>query len=288
MRKCSVLLMSLFITSATLHAQNLHVTLFGGFSNYQGDMQDKKFTLQESHPAGGVGVKYEITEQLSARANVNFGTVSADDKKSTNIHILERNLNFTTNITDIHLGLEYDLVNIYEHGFAPYIFAGVSVFTFNPYTHDSLGQKVYLQPLGTEGQGFYNGRKKYDLTQLAIPLGGGVKIAMSDNFTIGVEVGFRKLFTDYIDDLSMSYADQNQLLANNGPKAVELAFRGDELNKGLKYPPINTIRGNPKSKDWYYFSGITLAFRIVPGDEKYYSGKERSGKSRVNCPTRIL
>ena len=277
----------LIVATATLHAQNLHITLFGGFSNYQGDMQDKKFTLQESHPAAGIGVRYEITDQLSARANVTFGTVSADDKRSTNINILERNLNFTTNITDIHLGLEYDLISIYEHRVVPYIFGGVSVFTFNPYTHDTSGQKVYLQPLGTEGQGFYNGRKKYNLTQLAIPLGGGVKFAVSDNFTVGLEVGFRKLFTDYIDDLSMSYADQNQLLANNGPKAVELAFRGDELHTGLKYPPINTIRGNPKSKDWYYFSGITLAFRIVTGDEKYYSGKQHAGKSKLGCPTRV-
>lgn len=281
--------MVLMVSVATqLHAQNLHVTVFGGFSNYQGDMQDKKFTLQEAHPAGGIGIRYEITDQLSARAGILIGTVSADDKKSTSINILERNLNFTSPVNEIHLGLEYDLMNIYDRGFAPYIFAGAAVFKFNPSTIDSAGQKVYLQPLGTEGQGFYNGRKKYDLTQLSIPLGGGIKVALTDNFTVGFEVGFRKLFTDYIDDLSMSYADKDQLLTNNGPEAVQLAFRGDELKTGLKYPPINTIRGNPKSKDWYYFSGITLAFRIVTSSEKYYSGKDHAGKSRVGCPTRIL
>ena len=59
-----------------------------------------------------------------------------------------------------------------------------------------------LQPLGTEGEGFYKGEKKYNLTQLAIPIGGGFKYAISNNVRIGIEVGFRKLFTDYLDDVS--------------------------------------------------------------------------------------
>ena len=64
-------------------AQNLHVTVFGGFSNYQGDLQNKRFTLDQSHPAFGAGLLYEISDNLYARANVTFGKVSGDDKSNS-------------------------------------------------------------------------------------------------------------------------------------------------------------------------------------------------------------
>jgi hypothetical protein len=276
----------ILVSSAiNIRAQNFHVVVFGGVSNYQGDLQDQKYTFSQAHPAFGFGGLYEITDNLSARANVTFGTVSANDKDSKNINDIQRNLNFTSPITDINLGLEYDILSLNQHSVTPYIFAGISVFHFNPYTIDTAGHKVYLQPLGTEGQGFYPGRSKYSLTQIAIPFGGGFKFAINDNVRLGVEVGLRKLFTDYLDDVSMTYADKTQLLANNGAEAVELAFRGDELNKGLTYPTGGTIRGNPKSKDWYYFTMLTLSFRIPGGGEKYDGP---GGKSKVGCPTRVF
>lgn len=272
-----------FLSCAALPAQNFHITVFGGVSNYQGDLQDKKFTLQESHPAVGFGSLYEITDNLFARANVTFGTVSGDDKKSDQLDFRQRNLSFSSPITDVNLGLEYNLLNLYQHRLTPYIFAGISYFHFNPSAIDTSGKKVYLQPLGTEGEGFYDGRTTYSLNQIAIPFGGGFKFAITNNIHLGIEVGLRKLFTDYLDDVSATYADKNLLLTNNGPEAVALAFRGGELNTGLVYPPAGTVRGNPKSKDWYYFSVITLGFRIAS------SGDGGSGnRSQLRCPTRIL
>ena len=274
----------LFLSAINIQAQNFSVTVAAGASNYQGDLQDKKYTFQEAHPAFGFGGLYEITSNLSARASVTFGTVSGNDKTSDNTYILQRNLNFTSPITDVQFGLEYNILNLYQHRLTPYIFAGISVFHFDPWTIDDSGHKVYLQPLGTEGEGFYDGRQKYALTQVAIPFGGGLKFAITDNVRIGVEVGLRKLFTDYLDDVSTTYVDKNLLLANNGPEAVELAFRGNELNTGLTYPPAGTIRGDAKSKDWYYFTLVTLAFRISSPTEKFSSGN----KTQFRCPTHVL
>jgi hypothetical protein len=275
----------LILSTIALRAQNFHLVFFGGASNYQGDLQDKKYTFQESHPAFGLGGLYELNDNLSLRAGLSFATVSANDKLSNSILILERNLNFTSRITEGQVGLEYDILSLYQHRFTPYVFGGLAVFHFNPFTFDTTGKKVYLQPLGTEGEGFFDGRSKYGLTQLAIPFGGGFKYAISDNVRIGIEVGLRKLFTDYLDDVSATYADKNQLLAHNGPEAVELSFRGDELHTGLTYPSVNGIRGNPKSKDWYYLSLLTISFRISGGGEKYGNPAD---KNKVRCPTRIL
>ncbi|UAY50925.1 DUF6089 family protein [Ferruginibacter albus] len=280
-----ILVIALLVSSFNVSAQKFHLTLFGGMSNYMGDMQSKPFTFDEAHAAYGGGLLYEITDQLSARANVTIGTVSGNDRSSSSSLVRDRNLNFTSPVTEAQLGLEYDILSLYEHQLTPYVFAGVAYFSFNPYTYDSLNVKTYLQPLGTEGQGFYQGRTKYSLNQLAIPVGVGLKFAISDNVRLAIEVGYRKLFTDYIDDLSMSYADPAQLLAINGPKAYELAFRGDELHNGQTYPTGGSIRGNPKTKDWYYFSGVTLSFRLpnLSGD----GGSGGGGKNtQYGCPGR--
>ncbi|MEP7107731.1 MAG: DUF6089 family protein [Ferruginibacter sp.] len=271
-----------FLGFNAVKAQNLHLTLFGGISNYQGDLQSKRFTFQQAKGAVGAGVLYEITQKLYIRGNVTFGKLNGDDAKSS-INAV-RNLSFSSPVTDLHLGLEYDLLNSYERNFAPYVFAGVSAFHFNPSTLDSTGAKVILQPLGTEGQGFFLGRTKYKLTQLALPFGGGVKFSLTENIRVRFEIGLRKTFTDYLDDLSSTYADQALLILNNGQRSADLAFRGDELKgSGALYPEANSKRGNSGSKDWYYFAGAGISFRLSPRFE--IAGG--AGRSKTGCPVNI-
>ena len=275
------LMLSTFIllSFSVANAQHLHATIFGGISNYQGDLQPKNFTFQQAGPAVGLGLLYELSDKLYIRGNVTAGKIRAADAKS--LQNAQRNLSFSSPVTDIHLGLEYDLLNSYERSLAPFVFAGVSAFRFNPYAMDSSGRKTYLQPLGTEGQGFFQGRTKYNLTQMALPFGVGVKLALSENIRVRFEVGLRKTFTDYLDDVSTTYADQNLLLQNNGQQAVDLAFRGDELkSNALNYPAANAQRGNPNTKDWYYFTGLGISFRLAP---RFNSG----GRSKVGCPTDV-
>ena len=269
----------LLIPGLMVQSQNLSLTAFGGISNYQGDLQEKRFTATQGHPGFGAGLLYEISNKFSARANITYGNISGDDKASTKNK--DRNLNFNSSIADLHLGLEYNILDIYEKGFSPFVFAGISYFHFNPYTTNSTGSKVYLQPLGTEGQGFYAGRKKYKLNGISIPFGAGFKLALGDDLRVGFEIGLRKTNTDYLDDVSTTFADQQLLIVNNGAKAASLSFRGDELkNSRTAYPAAGAQRGSPKYKDWYYFSGLILSFRL-----KGHSGGR--GRSKMGCPVNI-
>lgn len=272
----SIFLILFSVTTFLVSAQKLQVSVFAGFSNYQGDLQDKRFTMSQAHPAFGAGALYDITDKLSARANVTFGKVSSDDKKSAKNSV--RNLSFSSPVTDIHLGLEYSLFSLYERSLTPYVFAGISHFSFNPSAKDTSGNKVFLQPLSTEGQGFYQDRKKYALNQFAIPFGGGVKFALNENVRLAFEIGMRKTNTDYLDDVSTTYVDEFALFINRGQLAVDMSFRGDELKTGLSYPADGTQRGSAKSKDWYYFSGINLSVRLNGG------GAGNTGKSKTGCP----
>jgi opacity protein-like surface antigen len=259
-------------------AQNFHLNLYTGFSNYQGDLQDKRFTLNQAHLAGGLGFSYDIATHFSIRTGLTFAKVSGDDKDGRN---KTRNLNFSSGITEANIGLEYYITApIEKHSLTPYLFAGVALYHYNPYTYDTTGRKYYLQPLSTEGEGFVAGRSNYKLTQFAIPFGAGVKLSLSDNVNVGLEFGYRKLFTDYLDDVSTTYVDEGLLLANRGAKAVELAYRGDELKNGnLNYPPAGEKRGQPGNTDAYYFTMLTLSFRLGGGG---------LGSMEYRCPGNVL
>lgn len=261
--------------------QRVQLNLFGGFSNYQGDLQGKPFTLEQSDAAFGAGLSYYLTYHFLLRAGFVTGKVKASDKFNKPSLML-RNLDFQTRISEGNLMLEYDLFDMSEKKFSPYGFAGLAVYHFNPYTFDSSGAKILLQPLSTEGQGLsqYPDRKAYKLTQLATLIGGGLKLRLSDNVLIAYEVGLRRLSTDYLDDVSSTYVDESALLAAKGPKAVDLAYRGDELkNSNSGYPANGTRRGSPKLKDWYYFHGISLSIGL---------DLKRGIRTRYGCPAGVM
>jgi opacity protein-like surface antigen len=263
---------------STVNSQALTAKVFVGISNYQGDLQPKVFTFNQSHLAVGAGLGYLITNRINLRGMFTWGQLSADDKSSS--RNAARNLNFKSDIWEIQLAGEYHFRDPQVHRFSPYAFAGVALFHFNPYTADPSGHKHFLQPLRTEGEGIVPGVKKYSTTQFSIPMGVGVKYTLLRTMDVGLEFGFRKTFTDYIDDVSGKYADPNVLRAANGDLAVQLAFRGNEINEAAPYPPVGSKRGEATKKDWYYFAGVMLAFRFNGGSD----GKSKKGKHQYDCP----
>lgn len=261
-------------------AQRLSGDLYAGVANYQGDLQGSRFTFSQAGPAIGLGVSYNITNRLIARTAFTYARIAGNDKLNKEGKGVDiRNLNFKSNIWELQLAAEFNLLDLEYHSFAPYIFAGAAVFRHNPFTFDQDNNKVFLQPLSTEGQGLaeYPDRSPYSLTQFAIPFGGGVKLRLSDRVQIAGEIGLRKLFTDYIDDVSTNYADSAILATAKGPLAAELAYRGDELPQGGTYPEAGAQRGSPKHKDWYYTTGLKISYRL--GMNK---GAGRNGS--VGCP----
>src|SRR5262249_36926237 len=151
-------------------------------------------------------------------------------------------------------------------------------FHFNPYTYDANNKKVFLQPLSTEGEGFTPGIKNYKLMQFNIPFGIGAEYSLNEDMRVGLEFGYHKTFTDYIDDVSTNYVDQTALLNARGQTAVDLAWRGDEKGGG-PYPAAGLTRGNPNNKDAFYYLAITFTKRIVFDQYKDIAGLP-SGKKQ--------
>ncbi len=276
-----IILIIIFFVPRPCVAQNFFIHIYGGFSNYQGDLQNHKVLLQTSQPAWGVGLRAELNNRMLLFSDFSFGKVNGNDKWTPATRA--RNLNFKSDISEFSFGLEYNLFDLYSYKVSPYFFTGFGIFNFSPTTKNTAGQVVILGDLRTEGQGLIKGREPYKTQAVSVPLGAGLQWSINYRHRVALFVGLRKTFTDYIDDVSTSYVDQQALSNYWGSTTAALAYRADELPNGAAYPAEGTARGNPKNKDRYYFSGISYRFRLMPKfrPKKYLFDKR---KSKTSCP----
>lgn len=242
--------------------------LVGG-SFYIGDL-NPLMPFRNTNLAYGIVYRYNFHSRLSFRANLTYGSVEGYDSESKEAINVDRNLSFQSTIYEAAVGIEFNyfpfqLGNDRYKGTA-YLLAEIGLFKMNPKTFTDNGDEIELQSIGTEGQGSSGSSKSnYGLTQLVIPVGIGVKLALGSRVSLNFEFGIRKTFTDYIDDVGGgSYVDPALLISENGPLAAELSNRS---LSGSRYGS----RGNSTTKDWYVFSGMMITFRLgQPG--KCYKG----------------
>ena len=239
---------------------------YGG-ANYQGELQDKKLTLDGMTPGLGLSTLFAYNDRLSASLELFKGVLTGSDAKPDSRN-RNRNLQFVTQLFDLTLAGRYNLYNSPNFAFIPYVLGGVSLFHIDPYTTDGVQGRIYLFPLSTEGQGLraYPEIPVQQNVNYALMGGGGLEVRLTEKLRMDIEVGFRKTFTDYIDDVSGYFPDPAQLLAERGPMAVRFSYRGDELSGGSQAFPKGTLRGNPGTDDWYHVVSIRFRYPILSWD----------------------
>ena len=293
MKYLRLLVIATFVAQLT-YAQGIEFGVFAGTSAYSGDLVSNSFLPKKMvRPAVGINANLALTNRINLRSGITYGRLSGSDKYANDPGRVGRNLSFETSLFEFHTTGELYLLDIESTSFSPYGFVGAALFHFNPYAHDQNGNKVFLRPLSTEGQGLaaYPDRKPYSLWQFGIPYGGGIKIKVNDQLKIAFEIGLRKLFTEYIDDVSTQYVDWDELMNAKGPLAVEMAYRGDELDHGignsiLPYPSAGTLRGDPSNNDAYYVSGLNIFYKFNPNNPGTYGGRGRK-RSKTGCPVNV-
>lgn len=251
-----------------------------GVSMYDGDLSKTSFSgrMGDLNVSGGGFVRYNFTNKLTGRFSVNVGELTGEDNPEDR----ERNLSFSSSIWEFALTAEYNILGYQpynlERVFSPFIFGGIALFRFNP-TAIYEGQSYDLQPLGTEGQGLpdFPDRTPYSLTQFSIPFGIGLKYAINDQWNLGLEMGIRYTFTDYIDDVSKTYPGTAVLLENRGEVAAALSDRA--LNGPIT---AGARRGNDSVTDYYFFNAITISYNFT--DNGLVGSRGRRG-TKSGCPT---
>ncbi|MBA2745946.1 MAG: hypothetical protein H0U44_06965 [Flavisolibacter sp.] len=233
----------------------------------------------------GVYVNIYPAEWLGFRLAINQGTLEGydsliKDNGGAENYRRDRNLNFRSPLLEAYAALEFYPTVFFERydglqgKLRPYGVVGIGAFKFNPqgkfYHPDGRAEWVDLKPLSTEGQGMaeYPDRKPYSLISLEIPLGAGFKYYFQENFYVGLEVMHRKSFTDYVDDVSTTYIDNNlfsqYLTPSQAAMANQLYFRENFKPGGSasRVPTTGEQRGNPKQNDSYFSTIIRCGWRL--------------------------
>jgi hypothetical protein len=257
-----------------------------GAANYIGDLQQKPFTFSQSKLHSGFNLAYFFNQRFGIKAGFDYGEIHADDKKNKKISLQARNLNFTNKITEANIGLQAYLFKTESSAYNFYGFVGLAFYKHNPYTYTLQGNKIFLEPLSTEGQGLpeYPNRKKYKLHGISIPIAGGVQINLSNKLTLGYELMLHKTNTDFIDDVSGLYPDYSTLLNRRGATATALSYRGYELVGGNPIFPLDSEQrgGFTKNSDWYYFQSIVLGIHLFGTNRGLFG---HSNDYKTKCPT---
>ncbi len=242
-----ILLSFTFFTSTAQtrkrHFKQKEIGFFGGASYYIGDLNQRSH-FKFSQPAFGALFRYSTNYRFAFKFAFNYGNINATDKSSNEPDQIERNLNFKSRLYEFSAVSEFNFVEYRlgheKHYRCMYIFGGIGTTYINPKSNIGEGYEE-LQNKKTEGA-------NYSKIQLCLPFGVGFKWNVTERVGLNVEWGPRKLFTDYLDDVSSSY-----------PMIGGTAQTNQSLNGG---GTPGTMRGNPRSKDWYFFYGIGLNIRL--------------------------
>ncbi|MEO6917196.1 MAG: DUF6089 family protein [Chitinophagaceae bacterium] len=234
----------------------------------------KDVNIKQSRLCYGISGAINYNRIISLRLQMTKGKVSADDQAIKNAGSAARgrylrNLNFESTIRELSAVLEiYPLMFFVTEGkWLPsldwYIFAGLGCFYFNPVAR--LGDsRIELADLRTEGQGFdeYPEKRVYRRNQFNLPMGTGVKWEIHSRLNLRLELNYRKLFTDYLDDVSTDYIDPALFLKNLPREKAYLAasLSDRRINAGTEPLSREEIRGNSLHNDAYFSLSLRTSY----------------------------
>ena len=236
-----------------------------GAAHYFGDLNNRA-AINRPKIALGAFFRKQFGNYTSLRITGHFAQLGYSDKYSKNEFQQRRNLSFNTNIFEIAARGDFNFFKFNPtdpaHSFTPYATIGVGIFSYDPYAFYN-GQKIYLRPLDTEGETFYQGRKAYGTMALCFPIGFGVKYAISQKVNLSFEIAHRFTTTDYIDDVSKTYIGIDKFPSPNGGKSVAAIMQDRSFETGTPIGIEGRQRGFSKQKDQYAIAEIGISFNIT-------------------------
>jgi hypothetical protein len=271
-KKVSIIIL-FFISSATVFAQNfdtyIHQAEYGfsvGLGHYFGDLNT---SMQINRPkfSGGIFFKKQFNNYIGIKVAANYALLGYSDAYSHNSAEKLRNLSFNSDLWEMSVSGDFNFFRFMpgfeEYKYTPYVSIGVGVFSYEPYAY-LAGEKHFLRPLGTEGQGssLYPEKLPYNPIAMSIPIGLGIKYNLSEKVNLFGEITYRFTNTDYLDDVSGSYApDAFPALPDGSPSpAFLLQDRSYELGNSIGIK--GRQRGNSLQKDGFVTVHVGMSFNI--------------------------
>ena len=107
MRHLTAFIIMIFCTTYT-YSQTYEIGGFVGGANYIGDVGNSSF-INPNSLAGGLLFKWNRSDRHSFRFSLLHAEINADDANSDEPRRQQRGYEFTNNITEASLGIEYTL-----------------------------------------------------------------------------------------------------------------------------------------------------------------------------------
>lgn len=231
----------LLLAAPRAHAQDWEVGAMGGAAGYMGDINPENPFLYNDWGVGLWG-KYNLNSTWGVRGNFSYSKIRGDDLNSAVANQRLRGLNFSSHVAEASLLVDFHFFRFLPQrgrtSYTPYLFAGVGYIDFYPQWSNPDGKldEVTLNKI----------RDEIDRTEsigrptrysLSVPFGAGFKYNLRGPWTVGVEVGYRLTFTDYLDAVSGSEPQQNE----------------------------RWLQGNGRPHDSFMTAGFTISYTIFKG-----------------------
>lgn len=269
------------LLSVTAWGQGRSYGLALGSSHYVGDLGAKNGTapwkatdMQASRFALTGFVEWPIEGKWQMHTALSYIRVAGDDRFADNPSRVARNLHFRSSVVEVQARGQFKFWDRPRHwnrsaGSRGYAFLGVGAFTYNPKSrirtdaNDVANPMWYgLRELKTEGQ-----EEPYGWLALSMPMGIGFDWNLRGGWQVGMEVSWRYTTTDYLDDVSYTYGNPDQMseiaaLLSSQANAYTLALAGPDggFIEDHTYSATNpTPRGNPNSRDGFGTVQFTLS-----------------------------
>ena len=239
-----------------------------GAGHYFGDLNTRAH-LNRPKIAATAFFRKNFGNYIALRVGASFAQLGYSDIYNThNAYMQARNLSFNTNVWELALQGDFNFFRFMPgepgYNFTPYITFGVGVFNYDPFAM-LAGQKYFLRPLNTEGQGssLYPDRKPYGSMAFCIPFGAGIKYCINERINVGFEIVHRVTGTDYLDDVSTTYVDPSVFppLPDGSPSPAYLLHdRSYELGEPIGI--VGRQRGISTQKDQFATAIFYISFNL--------------------------
>jgi hypothetical protein len=266
----------------SLHKRELQIGI--GATQFNGDLGGsvgvgrdyslRDIDIEATGLALWLGYRQRFHPYFATTSSLCLFQLKGNDKWSEEPTRFNRSLNFTSLSFEVQQRLEFIFAANEKFGSMfnlpgnyskksrsqqYYLFAGLGLLYFNPKSEYIDGKMVALRPLKTEGQS-----SMYSPFTLTIPTGIGFRMGVSRMWRVGLELAYVKTFSDYVDDVSTTYANPKDL---SSPEAIY--FSNPALGSTAYIP--GEKRGDPKHKDAYYHVNLIVTRNLTYKDY----GKQR-------------
>ena len=323
---CTALLWAGFATGSNAQ-YGLDYGFAIGTANYLGDIGGDDLTrrdfsadlhLGQTKLSSHVFVRYRLNSVLALRGQVGTVFLEDYDNLSTNVARVTRNAHFRNFVNELSARAEVSffsspMITRYTSklrvGMNAYATLGITGFSHNPQAqlnrdaaeyHFAQGN-IATNPTQLNYDEWYDLRDAgtetltYGQLSMGVPLGLGVSFEVNHQIRVGMEFVWNLTFTDYLDDVSYTWADPSSLtdiqflLSNPSSAAVAEAAGVDNpeafLNSFRWDEAYESPRGNPDKNDTYGTLQVSVSKVVMSSSNfrrnNYRSARKPSKRSRT-------